>query len=377
MTAAMPADVPALAARSLGLDLLRIFAAGWVIVFHWGALYLNIDSLPSWLSSFVRGGYLGVDLFFLLSGAVIAHSALNRTWSSFARARFLRLFPAYFAVALLLVVGLLVAGTLQGTDRPFDPNAIVGLSGLVLWTGGDLIIDPSWTLFYEVHFYMLVTVLILVNKNSLSKQKIVAAAYVYFVVWAFASLSGDSVLSLLTISNFGPLFILGALLGISTTPELLQKHSPAIVVALLMSYYVFIGRTAEMGVSGFEQFLWIVGLLTLAVTVIIWSSLRPAFTPRRLWIRKRVQTLSLMTYPIYLLHFEFGMTVIRRLGELGLTLPLAVMGSLAVVLLLSWLSVRYYEPWARRSIKRLFGWSDERKTSRDRSSTEAEAQQTL
>lgn len=375
MTAAMPADVPAMAARSLGLDLLRIFAAGWVIVFHWGALYLNADSLPSWVGSFVRGGYLGVDLFFLLSGAVIAHSALNRTWSGFARARFLRLFPAYFAVALLLVVGLLIAGVIQGTDREFDPNTIVGLSGLVLWTGGELIIDPSWTLFYEVHFYMLVTVLILVNKNALTKQRIVSAAYLYFVVWAFASLSGDSVLSLLTISNFGPLFVLGALLGISTTPELLQKHSPAIVIAIVMSYYVFIGRTAEMGVSGLEQFLWIVGLLTLAVTVIMWSSLRPAFTPRGTWVRKRVQTLSLMTYPIYLLHFEFGMTVIRRFGELGFDLPLAVTGSLAVVLLLSWLSVRYYEPWARRSIRRLFGWNDERKAGGNVSLTQTVAQQ--
>ncbi|MBX3094065.1 MAG: acyltransferase [Cryobacterium sp.] len=326
-------------------------------IFHWSTLYGPSVAVPEWASGIIRGGYLGVDLFFMLSGAVIAHSAMNRTWSGFARARFLRLFPAFFAISLVVALALFGARTL-GRGEEFAPDTIVGLTGLTFWTGGVIIVPPAWTLEFEVQFYLLIAVLVLISRNKLTPARLLAGSYVYFLVWLLAHAADSRLLEVVTIYESGPLFILGALLGISTTRERLRTNGPAILIALTLTYHGLIGRTAEMGVSGSLQVVWILCVMGLAVSTIMWASLRPPGRIRHPRRRKQIQTLSLMTYPIYLLHFDVGMGVIRFIGGLGVDITMAVLGASVLVLALSWLSVRVYEPWARRLIRRAFGWDE-------------------
>lgn len=357
MTTAIPIDAPTLSRRSLGLDLLRIFAAAWVTVFHWSILVWPSDIVPSWFSSIVRGGYLGVDLFFMLSGAVIAHSAMNRTWQGFARVRFLRLFPAFFAISLAVAAALfLVRAVTRGEE--LVPDTFVALTGLTFWTGGGIIVAPAWTLELEVQFYVLIALLVLVNKNRLTPTRLLTGSYVYFLVWLLAHAADNRLLTVVTIYDSGPLFVLGALLGISTTRHQLRTNGPAILIALALTYYGLIGRTAEMGVTGNLQVLWILGVMGLAVTVILWASLRPPTLVRHPRFRRSVQTLSLMTYPIYLLHFEIGMGAIRVIEYWGFGALVGVVAATVLVLSLSWFIVKFYEPWARRLIRRTFNWQE-------------------
>jgi exopolysaccharide production protein ExoZ len=358
VTSALPVDAPAIGRRSVALDLLRIFAATWVAAFHWTRFYPLEDTPLEWLAGFLRGGYLGVDLFFMLSGAVIAHSAMGRTWHGFARARFLRLFPAFFAISLGVAAILFVIRYVgQGTE--LVPDTFVALTGLTFWSGGGVILAPAWTLELEVQFYVLVGLLVLICRNVLTPARLRMAAYVYFLVWLLAHAADDRLLTVLTIYDSGPLFVLGALLGISTTRRELQANTPAIIVALALTYYGLMGRTADMELAGNEQVVWILAIMASTVGIILWSSLRrsrPVRFPRLLAV---IQTLSLMTYPIYLLHYDVGLPVIRRLGDLGLSLTLSTVGSVVLVLALSWFSVRIYEPWARRRLRRVFGWESE------------------
>lgn len=357
MSSAAPIDAPALSQRSLGLDLLRIFAAVWVTVFHWSTLYGPSATMPEWASAVVRGGYLGVDLFFMLSGAVIAHSAMNRTWHGFARARFLRLFPAFFAISLVVAIALFGVRALTRGEE-LVPDTFVALTGLTFWTGGGIIVAPAWTLELEVQFYLLIAILVLVSRNKLTPARLLAGSYVYFLVWLLAQEADNRLLSVVTIHESGPLFVLGALLGISTSIERLRVNGPAILIALTLTYHGLIGRTAEMGVSGNLQVVWILCVMGLAVSTIMWASLRAPGRIRHPHRRKQIQTLSLMTYPIYLLHFEVGMGAIRFISGLGVGITLSMLGASVLVLTLSWLSVRVYEPWARRVIRRTFGWND-------------------
>jgi peptidoglycan/LPS O-acetylase OafA/YrhL len=96
-TRAGPAD------RLPGLDFLRAIAIVWVLLFH--ASLFELVSQDSWI---VRFGWMGVDLFFVLSGFLIA-GQLFRPWARgdapdyrrfFAR-RLLRTLPAYLAVVAL------------------------------------------------------------------------------------------------------------------------------------------------------------------------------------------------------------------------------------------------------------------------------------
>lgn len=54
--------------RSLGLDLLRIVAVMLVLFRH---LHLPVDA-PAFLEVLQRGGWVGVDLFFVLSGFLVS-----------------------------------------------------------------------------------------------------------------------------------------------------------------------------------------------------------------------------------------------------------------------------------------------------------------
>jgi peptidoglycan/LPS O-acetylase OafA/YrhL len=89
--------------RLPGLDFLRAIAIVWVLLFH--ASLFDLVSHHYWV---VRFGWMGVDLFFVLSGFLIAGQLL-RPWARgdapdyrrfFAR-RLLRTLPAYLAVVAL------------------------------------------------------------------------------------------------------------------------------------------------------------------------------------------------------------------------------------------------------------------------------------
>lgn len=91
------------APRLPGLDLIRAVAISWVMIYH-GSLF-GLTSQDYWL---VRFGWMGVDLFFVLSGFLIAGQLL-RPWargvapsySRFFGRRLLRTLPAYLVVVAL------------------------------------------------------------------------------------------------------------------------------------------------------------------------------------------------------------------------------------------------------------------------------------
>ena len=85
-----------------GLTGLRGVGAVWVLLFH--AQFCFVHPVPV-----LRAGYLGVDLFFVLSGFVLSYAHPGLQWSfsrhrAFLLARFARIFPMHWAALLLIVV---------------------------------------------------------------------------------------------------------------------------------------------------------------------------------------------------------------------------------------------------------------------------------
>src|SRR5436190_10531242 len=95
------------------LDLLRFIAACAVMLFHytfrgprdgfWQASFPFLDQIS-------RYGYLGVQVFFILSGFVILLTAYEKNAMGFAMARFVRLFPAYWICVTLTTAVVVIAG---------------------------------------------------------------------------------------------------------------------------------------------------------------------------------------------------------------------------------------------------------------------------
>jgi len=146
------------------LTSLRFFAALLVLISHHGQG--AFASAPSWVLTIIKGGYVGVPFFFVLSGFILAYNYLPHaragTLSSrqFWLARFARIYPVY-AVALLLAAPLLVSSLWQ-TLPPDEALARLGGQGalcfglLQAWTPQWAFTwnGPAWSLSVEAFFYL-------------------------------------------------------------------------------------------------------------------------------------------------------------------------------------------------------------------------------
>ena len=151
-TAAAPAAVapaPASGERYGRIQILRFVAALGVVLYH-GSLYLQQKRPDAGVAVRVFDHHfaLGVQLFFVISGFVIAHSIERMSVGEFARRRLLRIYPAYWlAVAITLGGKLLLFGTIPGGED-------LGRA-LTLLPFGPLVypLSVEWSLIYEVFFY--------------------------------------------------------------------------------------------------------------------------------------------------------------------------------------------------------------------------------
>jgi peptidoglycan/LPS O-acetylase OafA/YrhL len=127
-TAPAPASVVH-SQRFLLLDLMRGIAALAVLVYH-ASIYLGVQLLPT--------AYLAVDMFFLLSGFVIAHNydrkiSAGMSFREFMTQRLIRLYPCFL---LTLIIGFILAAARLTRDTGyFDGWRLLGagiLNGLFL-----------------------------------------------------------------------------------------------------------------------------------------------------------------------------------------------------------------------------------------------------
>lgn len=149
-----------------GLTGLRAIAAFWVIAFHYGQGQFRPLHVTEHFPA-VLFGYLGVDLFFMLSGFVIwhVHGADFRApnWPKFKRfmlLRIARLYPVYLVTLLLMAAIYLLSTVVDGWTlrpayyRPWDfvinlflvQNWVTGRSG---WN------YPAWSVSAEWFCYFL------------------------------------------------------------------------------------------------------------------------------------------------------------------------------------------------------------------------------
>lgn len=89
----------------------RAFAALWVVLYHIKMNGTFHFVHMGWIMAFIKKGYLGVDLFFLLSGIVICYvyektfqTLTIKKYFSFIAARFTRIYPVHFLMLLMILL---------------------------------------------------------------------------------------------------------------------------------------------------------------------------------------------------------------------------------------------------------------------------------
>lgn len=163
-----PASSPRSPHRSQLIDAWRAFACLAIVVHHGSLNYLAAD-----LNHFVaacaavgRYGNIGVAVFFVISGYCLAEALAHRAAAqvgpiAFWRDRLLRIFPVYWCALALAIILSAAATPLNHLDlaSAFPASLLGWLGDITLtsaWLGSTPRLNVSWSLNYEIGFYLLV-----------------------------------------------------------------------------------------------------------------------------------------------------------------------------------------------------------------------------
>ncbi|RYF48432.1 MAG: acyltransferase [Cytophagaceae bacterium] len=230
---------------------LRGVAAVWVMLHHafWGKHVEHLyKSLPSIVSNTVfLYGFFGVQIFFVLSGFIIAYSIRNkevtpRFFRDFVIKRSIRLDPAYWAAIAFAIA--MSAISAEVGNRSFQPPSVVDLLSHLTYTQaffGHLysISGVFWTLTYEVQFYLALVLLVMFFQllakklGSISSGLLVFGA-MYVVAWIWGVfIHADNSVGFFYVNWYG--FFIGALAYWSASRKYLLFPFWVLIVGLVLS----------------------------------------------------------------------------------------------------------------------------------------------
>lgn len=300
------------------LDGMRGVAAIFVLILHTGSYWGNITFHHS---------YLAVDLFFLLSGFVIAHAYENKlatkkiSVNQFIGIRMIRLYPMYFFSALIasaLVVGKYITGVNdeEGYLSKLIFSIILTFSFLPSILPGNILLfplnTPYWSVFYEVIINItyaflrpkLTSKILLLIVCVLGTLMILIAA-LHGSLGAGVSWRPTSIAAGITRSGFGILF------GVY-----LYRVGTSYMVSLVQSAWVLLGLiTLVFMAPDLGKFNGLFDILAVFVIfpicIVLGARCKCGYATDYVF-----SVLGRASYPVYLIHVPMASIVYSLFGEL-------------------------------------------------------------
>lgn len=361
------------------LDPLRFGAAVGVAIFHqmfWSWAWVSIgvpgferhvaaDVIYPSAAAFTWFGWVGVEIFFVISGFVIANSASKASPAEFLLGRALRLYPAVWvcATATFLVLVLFGTGPASELILPYIHAMLLVPKGVT----GEWLDGVYWTLAAEMAFYGLVFCAMLTKRITLRHLAFgltIYSAVFNAVALLVMSCTTPSDLPYLVILMFrvpcaafllshGCFFALGIWLFISANRELTPLERVAVAVTCLSGaaeiyFFASFFLTSIPAISG-QSALVPIMVWAAAVGLIAWCANRNRRSTATASPEAPAswRTLGLITYPLYLTHNVTGTAIIRVLVDAGLDASSAVWVQLGMLVLLCWFICAKIEPAIR------------------------------
>jgi peptidoglycan/LPS O-acetylase OafA/YrhL len=324
------------------LDGLRALAVLAVMAFHFPGPFFD-------------GGFIGVDLFFVISGFLIT-TLLYVEWEetgamrlgAFYGRRALRLFPA---LAACLLVGLLAVHLVGDTDLEERTqlgavSATFYVANWVLVTRGNDalgVFNHTWSLSIEEQFYLVwpVVLWMLLSTGRTSRQiaTILALALGLSIAWRLMiCLEGAGFARLYygSDAHADPL-LLGCLLAIWRRKHSARPTTRMVTVSVVALFVaVVLARPAAPYMS-----LGVLTILALACAVLVAAVDQPGSSGRLVWLLSLPPLVFIgkLSYSLYLWHFPIEELMRRTMLSREWQLPLDILLSF----LLAFLSYTYVE----------------------------------
>jgi peptidoglycan/LPS O-acetylase OafA/YrhL len=369
------------------LDPLRLGAALSVAVFHlmfWSWAWSSISAPPGFehyvavdvqfqsAARFTWFGWVGVEIFFVISGFVIANSASKSSATEFLFSRALRLYPAVWicSTATFIVLLFFASGSASEFILPYIRAMLLIPKGI----RGQWIDCVYWTLAAEMAFYGLVFCTLLTKKITLRHlawgltiysgvfnafallvvSRVIPSEILYLVVLMFRVPCATWLLC------HGCFFALGIWLFISANRKLTAVELFAVTVTCLsgcaeiycFSDFLLTHIPAISGQSPLVPIVvWAAAVLIIAVAA---NRSRGSTGIASHDATGYLRTLGLITYPLYLTHNVIGSAIVRVLVHAGLDASLAVWVGLGMLVPVCWLICAKIEPAIRRLLREIF-----------------------
>ncbi|MFK3793643.1 acyltransferase family protein [Pseudomonas piscis] len=355
-----------------GFDGLRAISVFLVVLFHFTAPFLAGLS-GSWFFPIAKVlgsvGWVGVDVFFVISGYLIAKIlaggdplSLNG-YARFIKRRAARLLPAYIAcVALVVVLALLLYPDSKVLRNSWQLFGMVANMGLSFWDRLALV-DPGfvmvhfWSLSVEWHFYLLFPIVVVAFRSiARASLVIIALALIVRVVFVALGLSDNATYSF-SLCRFDSLAI-GALVATSDS-SLLRRYWVAFML-LGLSVFSILMSAIILAAVPFKTIPWLqmwgYSAISVAVGLFIFGLVRAPIDSLiiRVLESKPFVAVGRSSYSIYIWHLVFYplllSCVTTRLGLSGGTgYAVFLLLSMLVTCVLGYASYKFIE---QRSISR-------------------------
>jgi peptidoglycan/LPS O-acetylase OafA/YrhL len=327
----------------VGIDLLRFCAAFLVMVYHlafwsWnanGTAHKVIGSPHSYYEAapYAWFGWIGVQIFFVISGLVISRTASTSTPSSFLRNRIFRLVPTIWICATISFALLSFLG-LQDISKY--------VRALFIIPYGPWIDGVYWTLTVELAFYGWVWLQLRLFPHRTGKLLICigSASCVYWLLFALgapvAIAMADSRHIQMLLLAHGCHFAIGGMIWLIWSEG--WRHDRCFLL-LLFAFAGAINIASEsQGADAVPLAIWAAALLAIAVSIkanqpVKWEGI--------------ARIIGLLTFPLYLLHNVFGAFLMKLMLPTSpwLALAIGMIGSILLALL-----VLIAEPFFRRAL---------------------------
>lgn len=348
------------------MDGLRGIAILLVILFHAYSDWLDLlpygnqyDYIPIF-----HYGYLGVQLFFMLSGFVIAMTLdkCKTVWEFFYR-RWLRLFPA-----------MLVASVLTYVTASFFVARPYGQPALLDYLPGLLFIEPEffrtvfgyhqkvaegvvWTLFVEMKFYLVAGILYFTFGRKVMINTLIimflSSIVVEFLVPHLAPAQAEQLDTLYHYLNYRHYgwFAAGALFYQFYLTRNAHYWLGGLLVAMI----------AARCMGGLLSGTMVVA--TALVLLFAYAVKSPAL--QKMLACKPLIFLGFISYPLYLVHEQDMVSMIIQLHQTFALWPPYLLPILPILMVtfFAWIIAQYLEPATRRAIKSLLQFLNHKRLS--------------
>ncbi len=311
MTGASHGHVPA-------LDGLRGLAVAFVLVHHL-VRFAPGGALGALIENVAYAGYVGVDLFFVLSGFLItgillASREAKDYYPRFLLRRSLRIFPLYFAtLAFIFLVFRPVARALGA-----DPEPIVGpVVAYVLYVSNFAIAhaghfgwrptDITWSLAIEEQFYLVFPWVVRALSPSRLVRALVVLAGLAIVIRTglYLALGRDAAVPcyVLPFCRMDALALGGLVATLEVAPDTRVKRALEGLASVALVVVPVLALTGRLGQE--DPFTMTIGYTIVAlamVGLVVRTSVRPTRALERLFTTSAMTFLGTRSYGIYLFH---------------------------------------------------------------------------